>query len=102
MAATKALTDDQIANSRRQHPMRADRAREVSRPDAKHCTHLHALLLSCDRRDGVMVMRNKLLDRPITLLAAIGGVLLTLWIAMGYGPEDASTQSAAQRVAQTR
>jgi hypothetical protein len=52
--------------------------------------------------DGVMVMPDKLCGRPGILLAAIGGVLLTLWIAVGYDAEGPSDLSPLRHTAQVR
>jgi hypothetical protein len=45
---------------------------------------------------GGAIMSHKILNRPLTLLAAIGGVLLTLWIAIGEDRGEGPRQYFAE------
>ena len=53
---------------------------------AKHCTHFHSLIQFAVGAGGVLVMHHKMLHRPLTLLVSVGGVLVLLWMVMGYEP----------------
>jgi len=48
-------------------------------------------------RGEVVVMSDKILDRPAMLLTLIAGLLFVLWIIAGYGPEGISAESVAQQ-----
>jgi hypothetical protein len=39
-------------------------------------------------------MSDKLTDQPIVLLISMGAILMMLWIAIGYDPENTSSQGA--------
>ena len=67
------------------------------RPLVKHSTHFHRLLRSTVGAGEVVVMSDKILDRPAMLLTLIAGLLFVLWIIAGYGPEGISAESVAQQ-----
>ena len=48
-------------------------------------------------RGEVVVMSDKILDRPAMLLTLIAGLLFVLWIMAGYAPEGISAESVAQQ-----
>ena len=48
-------------------------------------------------RGEVVVMSDKILDRPAMLVTLIAGLLFVLWIMAGYGPEGISAESVAQQ-----
>jgi len=67
------------------------------RQSAQHCTQFWPLLVVQLGAGGVMVMSDKILDRPVALLLSMGAVFLMLWIVIDYDPEGISAESVPQQ-----